>query len=198
MTNGQQPELRWAPIPPKPKNRGRVWLIVLAGVLAVAIVAALLWFLVVRGGAPIVPPSPTPTATPTATTTPTAEPTPGETTTPSQTPQTTPPPVPDPDLGTFAAQVQPRLDDAVRGLGMVEGATGPDAVEVVDQLQQDAERFTETAAPRSISDAWYPGVTDYMRSLSSLRTAADAGNNTADALATARQNLQSLRGLVGL
>ena len=28
MTDDQQPELRWAPLPPKPRNRGRIWLIV--------------------------------------------------------------------------------------------------------------------------------------------------------------------------
>lgn len=190
----QQPELRWAPIPPAPKRRGRIWLIVGLSVLAVAIVITLLVLALPRGGSaeptpsPSSSPSPTPSATPTQT--PTPEPTP--------TPETSPPPVADPDLDTFTTLVQPRLDDAVTGLGFLPGMSGQEAAQIVDQLQQDAERLADSVAPSSIATEWSNAVADYASKLVSLRSAIDSGASTGAPLTAASNSLQAVRALVGL
>lgn len=192
----EQPELRWAPMPPAPQRRGRVWIIVALSVLAVAIVGAVLWFLLFRGGAPAAEPTPTPTASATST----GEPAPGatETAQPTDEPAVTAPPVPDPDLGTFITQVKPRLDDAGTGLGMLDGASSTEAVQVVDQLQQDAGRLAEAAAPRAIATDWYAAVTEYSEALSTLRSAVEDGSGTTAAVDGARERLQALRDLLDI
>jgi hypothetical protein len=48
----QTPELRWAPIEPKPKSKGRIWLIVGLVIAGLVIIGALLFFLLPRDGAP--------------------------------------------------------------------------------------------------------------------------------------------------
>lgn len=191
----QQPELRWAPLPPQPKRRGRVWVIVGLSVLAVALVAALLFFLFPRGSEA---PSPTPSATTSVSPSPSASPTPTSVPTPSQTPLVTAPPVADPDLGTFRSLTQPRLDDAVTGLGFLPDMSGPDAAQVVDQLQQDAEVFASNVAPSSIAEDWSAAVGDYAQKLSALRGAYDSGSSATEALNAASSALQTMRSLVGL
>lgn len=190
----QQPELRWAPIPPPPKRTGRVWLIVGLSVLAVAIVVTLLVLFLPRGGTPAPTASPTPSSTPTASASPSPTPEP----TPTRTPQVSAPPVDDPDLATFTALVQPRLDDAETGLGFLPGMTGPDAAQVVDQLQQDAERLSDAVAPSSIAADWSAAVADYASKLVTLRSAVDAGGSTTAPLNAASSSLQVVRGLAGL
>lgn len=197
MSHEPQPELRWAPIPPKPKNRARIWIIIVAVVLAVAIVAAMLWFLLLRDDTPGATPSPTPSVSATETPSPSGEPSPGTTEQPSDEPGT-PPVIPAPDLDAFAGQVQPRLDDGGRGLDMIAGLSGQDAVGVVDQLQQDAQRLAETTPPSSIADAWFSSLSEYSAALTEVRTAAENGGGTADAVSTARERLQSLRDLAGI
>ncbi|WEK62713.1 MAG: hypothetical protein P0Y60_08310 [Candidatus Microbacterium colombiense] len=186
----QEPELRWAPIPPAPKRRGRVWLIIGLSVLAVAIVAVLLFLFLPRGAAPEPSPSPSTSSTPTSTPTPSPEPT--------RTPEITPPPVADPDLETFASLVQPRLDDAVTGLGFLPGMSGQDAVQIIDQLQQDADRLADAVAPSSIASQWSAAVADYASKLVALRTAAENGSSTTDPLNAASTSLKTVRALVGL
>lgn len=190
----QQPDVRWAPIPPKPKNRGRVWLIVGLAFVAVAIVAVLLFLLFPRGTEEPVPtPSLTvssePTRSPTPTASPSAEPT---------GPDETPPSAPDPTVETFRAQVAPWLDDAITGLDIVSGAGGPDALAVLDTLQSDAQRLSDVQPPASIDPQWRDGATEYSQRLTELRSAVSAGSATSDAIEAARSEAQRLRGLVGL
>ncbi|WP_426183970.1 hypothetical protein [Microbacterium sp. TWP3-1-2b2] len=198
MSDEQQPRAEWVFPEQKKTNKKRIWLIVGLSVLAVAIVAALLFFLLPRGGEPEPTPTPTDTASssPTPTATPTDTPTP--TAAPTQEPGTTPPPVPDPDIPTFAAQVQPRLDDASTGLTIAADLSGQEAAQVVESLQQDAGRLSDAAAPSSISSAWYAGVGQYSARLGELRSAFESGSNTQSAMDAATAALKDLRALVGL
>jgi hypothetical protein len=197
MSDTPQPELRWAPIPPKPKNRARIWIIIGSVILAVAIVAALLWFFLLRGNTPGGSPTPDPSSSQTASPTPSNEPSPGASETPSQDPGT-PPVIPAPELDAFVTQVQPRLDDGIRGLDMLAQLSGQDAVGVVDQLQQDAQRLAETTPPEAITDRWYSELAEYAGALDSLRAAAEEDEPLADAASIARAQLQDVRSLVGL
>lgn len=197
MSNDPQPELRWAPIPPKPKNRARIWIIIGSVVLVFAIVAGVLWFFLLRGDEPGGAPSPSPSSSEVASPSPSDEPTPGASEDPSDDPGT-PPVAPAPELDAFVTQVQPRLDDGVRGLDMLAQLSGQDAVGVVDQLQQDAQRLAETMPPTSISDSWFTAVSEYSSALTEVRSAAESGGSTADSVTTARERLQALRGLVGI
>ncbi|MDZ4046050.1 MAG: hypothetical protein U1E32_09770, partial [Rhodoglobus sp.] len=98
-----QPELRWAPLPPPPKTAGRVWLLVGLVVAGLAIVGALLFFLLPRGAAPSPTdsPSPSPSASANPSQTPSSSPAPE----PGQTPQVTAPPVVDPSVEVFRERV---------------------------------------------------------------------------------------------
>lgn len=198
MSDEQQPRAEWVFPEQKKTNKKRIWLIVGLSVLAVAIVAALLFFLLPRGGEP--EPTPTPTGTASSSPTPTATPTdaPTPTAAPTQEPGTTPPPVPDPDIPTFAAQVQPRLDDASTGLTIAADLSGQEAAQVVESLQQDAGRLSDAPAPSSISSAWYEGVGQYSARLGELRSAFEGGSNTQSAMDAATAALKDLRALVGL
>ncbi|MEW1975843.1 hypothetical protein AB0301_12325 [Microbacterium profundi] len=204
MSDEQQPRAEWIFPEQKKSNKGRIWLIVGLSVLAIAIVGTLLFFLLPRDGQPEPTPSPTASAstTPTPTVTPTVTPTPTPTTPPTvappEEPETTPPPVPDPDVPTFAAQVQPRLDDAATGLRIVSDASGQDAVQVIETLQQDAGHLSGAAAPSSISSEWYSAAGDYSKRLGELRGAFESGSGTQSALDSATTSLQRLRALVGL
>ncbi|MFA4897483.1 hypothetical protein [Microbacterium sp.] len=204
MSDEQQPRAEWIFPEQKQSNKGRIWLIVGLSVLAIAIVGTLLFFLLPRDGQPEPTPSPTASAstTPTPTVTPTVTPTPTPTTPPTvappEEPETTPPPVPDPDVPTFAAQVQPRLDDAATGLRIVSDASGQDAVQVIETLQQDAGHLSGAAAPSSISSEWYSAAGDYSKRLGELRGAFESGSGTQSALDSATTSLQRLRALVGL
>lgn len=177
-----------------------MWLIVGLSVLALAIIGALLFFLLPRGDgptpAPSASPSPSSTPTPTETPTPTATPTAGPQ--PSQTPIVTQPPVVDPTVEAFRGQVSGPLADALRGLDIVAGASGQDALPVVDTLQEDARRLSDLPAPSSIADSWRDGTASYTQRLGELRTAITDGGNTAGAVDAARTAAQSLRSLVGL
>ncbi len=113
------------------------------------------------------------------------------------TPSTSPPPAPDPDLATFTARVQPRLDDAVRGLDLVRDNMDAGA-QIVDSLQQDAAVLSGTAAPSSLSDDWSAAVTDYAEKLNDLRVAFDGGSDPEGALNASRASLSDLRAVAGL
>jgi hypothetical protein len=195
MTDDQQPELRWAPLPPKPHNRGRIWLIVGLVVAVLAIIGVLLFLFLPRAETPDPGASgtPSPSASPSdsATPTPTAEPT-------DPPVQTEAPPVVDPSVEAFRTQVAPRLGDAATGLDIVSGSSGQDAVSVVDQLQFDLQSLADTPAPSSISTQWDEGLSTYSQSLTDLRDALSGGSSTAAALDGARAALQSLDDLVGL
>ena len=189
----QQPELRWAPIPPKPKNRGRVWLIIALSVVALAIVGALLFFLLPRGAA-----TPGATASPIASATATPTPTSTPTSAPSPEPVVTPPPVADPDLDTFRDQVSPWLGTAMTGLDFLSDPDESDPLSVLDTLRGDAQRLSEVAAPSSIQATWYDSVSAYAQHLEDVRTAVEAGSERASAVDAARAAAEHLRSLVGL
>lgn len=197
MTNDQQPELRWAPLPPKPSNRGRIWLIVGLALAAIAIVGVLLFLFLPRGESPDpgVSASPGPTATATSSPTPQPTATQGPTEPPAQTEA---PPVVDPSVQSFRTQVAGRLQDAAQGLEFVGGATGQDAVSIVDTLQQDAQRLAETPPPSSISAKWNDGLSAYSARLTDLRSALESGSSITGPLSDARSALQTLDDLVGL
>ncbi len=191
-----QPELRWAPIPPAPRHRGRMWLIIGLIVAAVAIVGLVLFFVLPRGTAPEPGASSTPTPSPSSSTTPTPTPTP--TSTETSAPVVTPPPVVDPTIEAFRGQVSGWLNDALRGLDIVAGASGQDALPVVDSLQQDAQRLSDAQAPASIAEAWRDDLEIYSQRLSDLRSAVSAGSGVSGAVDAARAAAQDLRTLVGL
>ncbi len=191
MMSEPTPELRWAPVEPKPKNTGRVWLIIGIVVAALAIVGALLFFLLPRGEepAPGASGSPRPTASesPSATSSPSQEPT----------PQVTPPAPVDPTVDVFREQVGGWLSDAPRGLDIISEANGDDALAVVDSLEQDARRLSDAQPPTSIEQKWRAGVTVYSERLSELRAAILAESETAGAVDAARTAVQELQRLVG-
>jgi len=196
MTDEQQPELRWAPLEPAPKRTGRVWLIVGLSVAALAIVGVLLFLFLPRvdGPTPGESPSPSPSASATAT----PSPTPTATPEPSQTPITTPPPATDPTVETFRGQVSGWLNDAPRGLDIITANNGPDALPVVETLQQDAQRLSDAQPPSSIGDGWRDGVAAYSQRLTELQSALSAGPAPAATIDAARAAVQNLRSLVGL
>lgn len=191
-----QPELRWAPIPPAPPRRGRMWLIIGLVVAAVVIVGLVLFFLLPRGTAPAPGPSASPSVSPSPSETPTPTPTP--TPTGTSAPIATPPPAVDPTIEAFRGQVSGWLNDAPRGLDIVAGASGQDALPVVDSLQQDAQRLSDAQAPSSLADAWQDGIGAYSQRLEELRTAISTGSDVSGAVDAARAAVQNLRTLVGL
>lgn len=186
----QQPDVRWAPIPPKPRSRGRVWLIVGLSLLALVIVGALLFFLLPRGESPDPVASASPTSTPTPIVTPpiTAEPT---------TPVETEPPVVDPSLPEFRGRVGGWLDSALTGLDIIANGT-TDVSGVIDTLQDDAQRLSEAARPASIDADWSAGVAAYSGRLTDLRSATASGSGVDAALDAARAAVDNLRSIAGL
>ncbi|WP_233486851.1 hypothetical protein [Zhihengliuella sp. ISTPL4] len=198
----QQPEVRWAPLPPAPKRTGRVWVIVGLSVAAVAIIALVLFFVLPRDGgpAPVGSASPSPTAgasetpDPSPTSTSTAPATPA----PEPTPITTAPPVGDPTVDVFRDKVSGWLNSADRGLDIIAGASGQDALPVVDSLQEDAQRLGDALPPSSIQDSWLSGVEAYAQRLTTLRSAIESGSGVSGAIDGARSAAADLRDLVGL
>lgn len=186
----QQPELRWAPLPPAPKRTGRIWLIIGLSVAALAIVGVLLFLFLPRGDAPT--PGESPSASPSATSAPTTSPE------PTQTPIVTAPPATDPTIEVFRGNVSGWLNDAPRGLDIVVNNPGPDALPVVDSLQQDAQRLSDAQPPSSIADAWREGVATYSQRLTDLQSALENESDVPTAIDAARTAVQSLRTLVGL
>ncbi len=192
----QQPELRWAPLEPAPRRTGRIWLIVGLSVAALVIVGVLLFLFLPRGDGPTPEESPSPSPSASATATP--SPTPTATPEPTQTPITTAPPVVDPDVGAFREKVTPSLDDATRLLDLLASTSGEDAVSLVDTLQQDAQRLSDSPAPSSIAQAWSEGLSAYSQRLTELDSAVSSGGSTASAAGAARTAAENLRSLVGL
>lgn len=196
MTDEQQPELRWAPLPPKPSNRGRIWLIVGLVVAVLAIVGVLLFLFLPRGETPQPGASATPSASASPSETPSGSPT--ATGTPEPPVQTEAPPVVDPSVEAFRTQVSPQLQDASQGLDIVANSSGQDAVSVVDTLQQDTQRLSDIPPPSSISAQWQDALVAYSQTLTDIRSALTAGSSTTSAVADARAALQALNDLVGL
>jgi hypothetical protein len=190
MMSEQTPELRWAPIEPKPKNKGRIWLIVGLVIAGLVIVGALLFFLLPRGEAP----TPGGSETPSATSSPSSSASPE----PSNTPIVTPPPATDPTIETFRAQVGGWLGDAGQGLDIVAASSGQEALSVIDTLQEDAQRLSDAQPPSSIGQQWRDGVSAYVQKLTELRTAVTGDSGTPAAIDAARSAAASLNALIGL
>jgi len=200
----QSPKAEWI-FPPERPRRGRRIALVIGLVVAALLVAGLVVFILFpRAQATPDPtsspsssasPSPTATRTPTSPSspTPTARPTtPGEPTTP----QTEPPVPADPDVETFRGQIGPRLTDALVGLDLLAGKSGQEAVDIVDQLQQDAQRLSDALPPSSIAERWRNAISAYAADLASLRTSA-SGGDTAGGIAAVRRDVDDLRRIVG-
>ncbi|WP_417508314.1 hypothetical protein [Microbacterium sp.] len=201
MSDDQQAGPEWIFAQQKQRDKAQIWWIIGFVIFALLIIGTLLFFLIPRGDdtspAPIHPPTATPTPSPTSTQTSTPAPTSPSTTSPIDEPLLTQPPVPDPDLETFAAQVQPRLDDAVHGLDLVTQNLDLGA-QIVDSLQQDATILSDTAAPSSIAEDWNKAVTQYATKLADLRGTYSNGANPQPALDAATAALQKVRALVHL
>ena len=198
MTDGHQPEVRWAPLPPAPKRPGRVWLIVGLSAFALAIVVAFLVFVLPIGFAPEPGPTATPSASKSPSPSPTQTPTPTPTSTAGPTPVPTAPPSQDPDAEAFAARVSPWLDDAVTGLEIAAASSGEDAASVIEPMRQDAERLSDTPPPTSIAAEWSTSVSTYLTSLNDLQQAYRSGADVSGAERATLEALQSLRDLAGL
>lgn len=205
MTDEPQPDLRWAPLEPKPRNRGRIWLIVGLVVAALVIVGVLLFFLLPRGESPTpgASGSPSPSASPSASpsVSPSSSPTQTEVPPPTAAPEpttpiTTPPPAADPSVDAFRGQVQGWLDDALTGLQIASETGGQDAASVIESLQADAQRLGETAPPASIESAWGAALNDYIQTLSALHS--DVASGAPATVDGARSAMNQLRGIVGL
>lgn len=191
MSDDQQPEVRWAPLDQKPKNSARVWIIVGLVVAVLAIVGAVLFFVLPRGAAtaPEETATPSPSASATATSSPTPEPT---------TPAETPPPPPDPSIDAFREQVRVWLESAPTGLEIVSETSGDEALSIVDTLEADAQRLAGSAAPSSIASEWYAAVDEYYAHLNDVRSAVTAGTGVDSTLAAAGADVDILRGMVGI
>ena len=199
--SGPQPEYVWAFPPEKPKP-GRLWMIILLALVAIAIaVGVFLMFL-----RPWERPAPAPTDTATASASPSARPSNSPSPTPSDTPSATPtptatpsptanpsqPPVGDPDLAVFRDRVQPRLDDAATGLSYARDADSAEGMQLVDQLRIDVGWMADAVAPRSIAGEWNDRVAAYGRSLDALRVAFEKGTAISAPLAAAEAALREL------
>ncbi|MFB4352921.1 hypothetical protein RAC69_07225 [Microbacterium sp. LS_15] len=197
MSDEQQPDLQWGPLEQRPQRRGRVWVIVGAAVAALVLVGALLFFLLPRGEDS---PRPEVSTTPSPSASVTEEPTPGSTAgpEPSMTPVTTPPPVPDPSVDAFRDQVRGWLDDALTGIDIVSASSGQEALGVVETLEDDVQRLSETPAPSSIQSEWSEALGDYAESLTALRAVVSDGSGTAASVESARASAEKLRAVVGL
>lgn len=194
----EQPDVRWAPLPPAPKRTGRVWLIVGLVVVALVIVGVLVFLLLPRDPdpAPTASPSPSTSATPTPTPTPSATPT--GSASPEPTPVTTQPPVVAPSVEVFRDKVSGWLNDAGRGLDIVAGTPTRDALPVVDTLEQDAQRLGDLMPPTEIQDAWATDLATYAQRLADLRRALNDDSGAPAAVDAARSALGELRARVGL
>lgn len=199
-----QPEVRWAPIEPAPRNRRRLWLIIGLVAAALLIVGILLIVFLPRGDAPDAGSTPSPSPSSTAGTQPGSSPSPLPSGAPSATPEpSTPaaenPPVPEaPSIDAFRTQVSGWLTDAPRGLDIVAGSSGQDALPVLDTLQEDAQRLSDALPPTAIDPQWRDAVSEYAQRLADLRSAITAGSAPAGSVDAARSSVQELRTLVGI
>lgn len=199
-----QPEYVWAYSDEKPR-RGRVWLIIGLSVAAIAIAAAV-FGLFFRPGAPGAEPSATPSssatasATPTATATVTPTPTPSSSPTPTSSPEPEPtqaPPAPsDPGVAVFREKVTPTLDAAATGLGYARDESSEAAMQDIMLLQDDAERLNETVPPASIAARWRDALSTYAKSLEALRAAYESGGDASREDAAASDALSGLRATI--
>ncbi|WP_045258970.1 hypothetical protein [Microbacterium hydrocarbonoxydans] len=178
----EQPELRWAPIPPGPRRGARVWLVVGLALGVAIVVAVLLAFLLPRGG----PAAPESTATPA----PVSSTAPA---TPSAAPSSQPTPSPSPSELTPAKQaVDDRLLSALSDLESIE-TTSPDlALSIVAELQDQAQRISDSLPGAGVTDA-HAEVEAYSSSLDDLVESLQSGTDVSARAETARNAIADLR-----
>ncbi|WP_314646532.1 hypothetical protein [uncultured Microbacterium sp.] len=199
----EQPDVRWAPMEPKPRDRRRVWLVVALVAAALVVAGILLIVFLPRGDAAEPGSTPSPSAS-SSSAQPGSSPSPLPSGAPSASPEpSTPsaesPPVPEaPSIEAFRTQVSGWLTDAPRGLDIIAGSSGQDALPVLDTLQEDAQRLSDAQPPTAIDPQWRDAVSGYAQRLADLRTALTGGSASADAVDAARSSVQELRTLVGL
>ena len=197
MSEPDGPEYVWA-FPPEKRRGGRGWVIGVVVVIALA-VAVGLFLLFTRPTTP--GPDATASARPSveasasASATPSSEPSAAPTPLPSA---ATPPPPAQPDLEVFQAKVTPVLNDARTGLEMLSPTTEPDSVQIVEQLQGDAQRLSDATPPTAIAQQWQEAVSAYLRALGELHSAYDRDAGVSTALTTARSALTSLAEVAGV
>lgn len=193
-----QPEYVWAFRDEKPK-RGRVWLIVVLVIVAVAIAAGLFW-LFLRPGFPDTAetPSPTPLMSVSASSsaTPSTSPTPSPTPVPSS--ELTAPTPAEPDLTAFRDRVRPWLDDAITGLGFLSNSDSAEAESIIDSLEGDEQRLADLPVPSSIRGEWQEALAAYSDQLETLRGVVTNGADMNSAVKTARHSVESLQATAGL
>lgn len=202
-----QPEYVWVFPDEKPK-RGRVWLIVVLAVLALALAAAVFWLFIrptvmdpshtpapSTSVSPNASPSASLTPTPSTSSAPTTLPTP--TPDPSSDPTIPAPPAPqDPTIATFRDKVSPVLTDAQRGLQIARDSDGQEAAQTIGLLQEDAGRLAMTVAPSSISARWNSALHSYSKALSSLRSAYEREESADREAAAATKAVEALNAVV--
>lgn len=199
----EQPDVRWAPMEPAPRDRRRVWLIVALVAAALVVAGILLIVFLPRGDAAEPGSTPSPSAS-SSNAQPSSSPSPSPSGAPTASPEpSTPsaenPPVPEaPSIEAFRTQVSGWLTDAPRGLDIIAGSSGQDALPVLDTLQEDAQRLSDAQPPTAIDPQWRDAVSGYAQRLTDLRTALTGGSASADSVDAARSSVQELRTLVGL
>ncbi len=218
MSDSPEQQAVWVFPPKKKRSVGKIIVILVLAVVALGIAALFLLFLWQNrpeaapspssspslSASPSSSPSPSPDASddpsPSPSDVPSAEPSAEPTESTPDTPDTpvTEPPAVDPDLQNFATQVSPRLDDALTGISLAEGTSGSEATGIVDNLLQDAQSLSDTAAPTSISGLWADSVVQYSARLQELRSAYESGGDIASAIAGAQEAVYDLRSIVGI
>jgi cytoskeletal protein RodZ len=187
MTDEQQPELRWAPVEPRPRNRGRVWLIIGLIVAAIVIVGVLLFFLIPRSEQPA-PPESSPSSSP--------SPSAGTTTSPSASPSEDPTPVETvPALNEAAQQIDDRLVNALSDLDYVSGASRDSAASVLAELQDGAQRISDSLPGAGVTDG-YDAVSAYSRALKAASDTIASGGDPQSDLNAAARAIEDLRALL--
>lgn len=196
----------WVYVQPPQKKGGKVWLIVLLAIVAIAIaIGAAVWAMWAAAQSPEASPSAsastsataTPSSTPTASPTPTRTATPSPSPTPTASATPTPPPVPDPDLDAFRDRVQPTLNDAVTGLGFITDSSATDGIGIVDDLIGDAQRLADETPPSAIEADWFADVDAYLQSLNVIRGQLAASSDASAAIDAARAQVATLQALIG-
>ncbi len=200
----EQPDVRWAPMEPAPRNRRRLWLVIGLVVAALLIVCILLVVFLPRSDAPDAGSTPSPSPSSSDGAQPDSSPSPLPSGAPSASPEpSTPaaenPPVPEaPSIEAFRTQVSGWLTDAPRGLDIVAGSSGQDALPVLDTLQEDAQRLSDAQPPTAIDPQWRDAVAEYAQRLADLRSAITGGSAPAGSVDAARGSVQEMRALVGI
>ncbi len=183
-----QPDVRWSPNEPKPRNRARVGILVGLSALALLIVALLLFFFLPRGDAApqeTTSPSPSATGSPTASASQTPEPT--------GTAEETPPPV-ELEPGSVRAGLDDQLALALDDVDAIATVGQADALGIVEQLQSDAQRLSDRFASAGVDG--HNDIVAYVDALGEVRADVEAGRDVGPSLQSTRDSIAALRALL--